>query len=81
MGRDCRRAMQDDRPVLEIVIGDDGQPVFQICGLGMCTRHRQFAECQTLWEALLVAKGLHPDQHPVVMPPAMTPMAASDLGL
>lgn len=58
--------MDEQSPVLEIVAGEHGSPVFQICGLGMCTRHQSFMKCKRMWEALLVAKGLHPDQFPVL---------------
>lgn len=68
MGLMPAAAMTNDQPVLEIVADSDGTPIFQICGLGMCTRHRDFLQCQMHWEAMLVAKGLHPDQFPIQKP-------------
>jgi hypothetical protein len=48
----------DRCPTLEIVIGDDGEPCWQISGLGMSTRHRQLWQVETHWQAMLAAKGL-----------------------
>lgn len=57
--------MGDERcPVLEMVIDHDGQPVYQISGLGMVSRHRQLWQCETHWLALLAAKGLKPEDCP-----------------
>lgn len=53
-------------PVLEIVIDDDGQPCWQISGLGMSTRHRQLWQCETHWYALLAAKGLQAEDCPPI---------------
>ena len=68
-------------PVLEMVIGDDGDPCWQITGLGMTTRHRQRWQCETHWEAMLVAKGLSPEQcPPLAVRPQRGPWPVPDPG-
>jgi hypothetical protein len=59
----------DRCPVLEIVIGDDGEPWWQITGLGMSTRHRQLWQVETHWDALLAAKGLTREDCPPLQRP------------
>lgn len=44
-------------PTIELVIGPDGQPEYQVCGLGMCSRHRQRWQAQVHWECMTAAKG------------------------
>lgn len=56
----------DRCPVLEVIVDDDGQPCYQITGLGMCCRHRQLWQVETHWQALLVAKGLEPEDCPPI---------------
>jgi hypothetical protein len=68
-------------PVLEVVIGDDGQPIYQISGLGMVSRHHQLWQCETHWHALLAAKGLQPqDCPPIRSAPQRGPWPVPDPG-
>lgn len=44
-------------PTIEVVISPSGEPEYQVCGLGMCSRHRQLWQAQVHWECMAAAKG------------------------
>lgn len=69
-------------PVLEVVIGDDGEPCWQISGLGMSTRHKQLWQVETHWLAMLAAKGLTEDDCPPLRrTPSRGPWPVPDPGV
>ena len=57
-----RMAVMDSRqmPTREMVISTDGQPVWRVCGLGMCIETGSGIRAQAELEALCVAMGLEP---------------------
>lgn len=47
-------------PTREMVISPDGQPVWRVCGMGMCIETGSGIRAQAELEALCVAMGLEP---------------------
>lgn len=47
-------------PTVELVETKKG-PIWRVCGLGYCTEHRQRWQAEVMYECLLAAKGVQPD--------------------
>lgn len=69
-------------PFHEVVIGDDGEPCWQISGLGMSTRHKELWQVETHWLAMLAVKGLTEDDCPPLRrAPSQGPWPVPDPGV
>ena len=49
-----------DGPTVEVVIDERGQPVWQVCGLGICVRDPSGLRAQARFVDLCRAKGVQP---------------------
>ncbi len=47
--------------MIEVII-DNGEPIWQVCGSGVCSRHRSGLRALELFYAKCQAKGVQPPQ-------------------
>lgn len=62
-----RRVAMDSRqlPTREMVINADGQPVWRICGMGLCLETGSGSTAQAEFEALCRSMGIEPPRGPL----------------
>lgn len=54
-------------PTLQLIIDENGQPVWECSGFGIVVRHQQQAQAQLHWHCQAVARGYEGD------PPLLRP--------
>ena len=45
-------------PQASVEIGSDGNPVYRICAMGICTEHRQWWQARVMFHVMCTAKGI-----------------------
>jgi hypothetical protein len=57
MAEELMPQSEDVYPVIEVIV-DNGEPIWQVCGSGVCSRHRSGARALELFYAKCHAKGV-----------------------
>ena len=55
---DLPKSLPAGYPTIEVVVGDDGEPLYRVEALGMRCEHRQAWQAEAMLQQLAVARGV-----------------------